>query len=194
MSRAGLGLALVWLLSAAALFLRAAADPGLSPVALACLPWLVWATLPRSGSEPAAQDALAAWLAAPLVVLALALERARGRELGAALLVAGAFALLAGLYGAAARRPGRALYASAWFALVVGVPLLSRVLESAGAPLFGRAPRALEFAAQASPLGWSVARLQAPAAGAGLELPWTALGLGAALWLAGRAWEARTRT
>jgi len=191
MSRAGLGLALVWLLSAAALFLRQASDPGLSPVALACLPWLVWATLPRSGSEPAALDALAPWLAAPLVVLALALERARGHELGGALLVAGASALLAGLYAAAARRGRRGLYAAAWFALVAGAPLLARVLESAGAPLFGRAPRALELAAQASPLGWSVARLQAPAPGAGLELPWIALGLGAALWLACGRREAR---
>src|SRR5258705_445645 len=75
MSSAGLGLALVWLLSAAPLFLPQAS--GSSPVALACLPWLVWATLPRAQRDNGALEPLAPWLAAPLVVLSLGLARIR---------------------------------------------------------------------------------------------------------------------
>ncbi len=191
MSCAGLGLALVWLLSAAALFLPQAAGSECSPVALACLPWLVWATLPRARTEAVWLEQLAPWLAAPLLVLALTLARARGQDWGPALASAGGCALLAVLYHAAAQRAGRALYAWVWFALVVGAPLCLHTLESAGAPLFGRAPRALELLAALSPLSWWLERLQAPLPGAGLALPWLALGLGAALWLAGAMGEAR---
>jgi len=188
MSCAGLGLALVWLLSAAPLFLPQAS--GSSPVALACLPWLVWATLPRAPRDASALERIVPWLAAPLVVLSLALARARGEEWGTALGSAGGFVLLAVLYFAAARRGSGKLYAWAWFALIAGAPLLARVLESTGAPLFGRAPRALELVAQVSPLTWWHERLH-PAVGAGPALPWVALALGAALWLAGRAREER---
>jgi hypothetical protein len=191
MSRAGLCLAAVWLLSAAALFLPQASARELSPMALAFLPWLAWATLPRARSGPEALDRLAPWLAAPLFVLALSLERARGHEWGPTLVAAAGCALLSGLYYAAARRDGRRLYSGAWFVLVAGAPLLARTLESAGAPLFGRAPRALELLAQVSPLSWWLARLHTPLPGAALELPWMALALGAALWLAGRALEER---
>jgi hypothetical protein len=176
MSCAGLGLALVWLLSAAPLFLPQATES--SPVALACLPWLVWATLPRTKSDPTALERLAPWLAAPLVVLALALARARGEEWGTALACAGGSVLLSVLYFAAARRAAGWVYACAWFALIAGAPLLARVLGSAGAP------RALELVAQVSPLGWWLARLHPPAPGADLGLPWMASALGAALWLA----------
>jgi hypothetical protein len=191
MSCAGLGLALVWLLSAAPLFLPQASGSDSSPVALACLPWLVWATLPRARTEAVALERIAPWLAAPLVVLALALARARGQEWGPTLASAGGCALLSGLYFAAARRAGHALYAWVWFALVAGAPLLARVLESVGAPLYGRAPRALELLAQLSPLSWPLERLAAPAPGAGLALPWLALALGAALWLARGVGEER---
>lgn len=174
MSLAGLGLALVWLLSAAALFL---AQPAHALPGLALLPWLAWATLPRSGAEAAQLDRLAPWLAAPLCTLALAC--------GAAPASLGEFAAVAFLYFFAARGCGRSgrgrtLYAAAWFALVAGAPLLARTLESAGAPLFGPPPRALEFAAQLSPLSWSLSA-------APLALPWAPLALGAGLWLAGRA-------
>jgi hypothetical protein len=185
MSCAGLGLALVWLLSAAPLFLPQASGSESSPVALACLPWLVWATLPRGQCENAALERLAPWLAAPLVVLSLALARARGEEWGTALGCAGGCVLLAALYFAAARRAAGPLYACAWFALIAGAPLLARMQESAGAP------RALALVAQVSPLSWWLARLHPPATGAELALPWVALALGAALWLAGRAREGR---
>ena len=174
MSRAGLGLALVWLLSAAALFLA----PGSGAVpGLALLPWLAWATLPRSGAEPHALDALVPWLALPLATLALAL--------GASLVESAAVAALALLYFAAARAcarssRGRWIYAAAWFVLVAGAPLLAATLESVGAPLYGRAPHWLELGAQLSPLDWSVASL--PRA-----LPWAPLALGAGLWLEARA-------
>src|SRR5689334_24538220 len=98
MSAAGLGLALVWLLSAAPLFVPQASGSESSPVALACLPWLVWATLPRGKSDSSALERIAPWLAAPLVVLALALARARGEEWGTALGCAGGCVLLALLY------------------------------------------------------------------------------------------------
>src|SRR5258705_4934866 len=125
MSCAGLGLALVWLLSAAALFVPQSSGSESSPVALACLPWLVWATLPRARTEALALERLAPWLAAPLVVLALALARARGEEWGTALGCAGGSVLLAALYFAAARRGSGRIYAWVWFALVAGAPLLA---------------------------------------------------------------------
>ena len=196
MSRAGLGLALVWLLCAAPLFLPRVLGSEVSPLALAILPWLVWASLPRSGSESGLVDRLAPALAAPLVVLALALERARGREWGVTLAPAGGLVLLALLYFAAARRTaasraGRRLYALAWFALIAGAPLLAATLESAGAPLFGGPPGWLATATQLSPLSYWLTRLHTGLPGAALELPWVALALAAALWLAGRALEAR---
>jgi len=196
MSRAGLGLALVWLLSAAPLFLPHVLGSEISPLALALLPWLAWASLPRAGSESELVDRLAPALAAPLVVLGVALERARGREWGTTLAAAGGLALLAVLYFAAARRTARSragqrLYACAWFALVAGAPLFARTLESAGAPSFGRAPGWLETTAQVSPLSFWLSRLHAGLPGAPIELPWTALALAAALWLAGRALEVR---
>ena len=180
MSCAGLGLALVWLLSAAPLFLPQAS--GGSPVALACLPWLVWATLPRARLEPGALEQLAPWLAAPLLVLSLALARARGEEWGTALASAGGCALLSFVYFAAARRAAGWIYAGAWFALIAGAPLLERVLGDAGP---------LRLVAQVSPLSWWLARMHPPRAGAELALPWVALAFGAALWLAGRAREER---
>jgi len=185
MSCAGLGLALVWLLSAAPLFLPQAAGPDSSPVALACLPWLVWATLPKGRQDDAALARLAPWLAAPLLVLSLALARARGEEWGTALGCAGGSVLLALLYFAAARRAAGPIYACAWFALIAGAPVLARMLESTGEP------RALALVAQVSPLSWWLARLHPTRAGAGIALPWIALALGAALWLAGRAREER---
>jgi len=185
MSCAGLGLALVWLLSAAPLFLRQASGSESSPVALACLPWLVWATLPRAKRESPALERLAPWLAAPLLVLSLALARARGEEWGTVIVCAGGCVQLAVLYFAAARRASGPIYACAWFALIAGAPLLAAVLGSAGAP------RVVGLAAQTSPLSWWLSRLHPPGAGAELALPWVALALGAALWLAGRAREER---
>jgi hypothetical protein len=183
MSRAGLGLALVWLLCAAPLFLQHSPGGESARLALALLPWLAWASLPRCGSEPELLDRLAPWLALPLLVLAL------GRAAPGSLAAAGALALLALLYFAAARRSarsvgGRRLYAAAWFALVAGAPLLAGALESAGAPLFGRPPGWLELLAQLSPLSCCAAPLRT-------GLPWMPLALGAGLWLAGRALEAR---
>ncbi|MBK7643748.1 MAG: hypothetical protein IPJ19_11995 [Planctomycetes bacterium] len=190
-----LGLAVCWLLSAAVLFLpqQNGWERELSPVALALLPWLVWATLPRSRGVTGLLDRLAPALAAPLAVLALALERARGHALAPALASAAAILALAVLFALAAERDarsvlGRRVYAVAWFALVAGAPLAVHTLESAGAPLFGRASNALALAAQLSPLSWWLGTLRA---GAGAGLPWIALALGAALWLVGRALEAR---
>ena len=192
MSAAGLGLALVWLLSAAPLFLpwQAGWDRELSLGALALLPWLVWASLPRGAVERPGIDALAPCLAAPLAVLGVALDRARGLEWPDALLGAGGAAFLALLYGWSASRcartsRGRRVYAAGWFALIAGAPALARTLESVGGALTGPAPGWLDVCARPSPFAWWQAHLHAR--GTGLALPWAALGLALLLvLLAGR--------
>ncbi len=190
MRREGLGLVLVWLASATPLFLelQSSWDRELSLGALALLPWLVWATLPRTRERAGFDLALAPWLALPLAVLALALDRAReqawagalGAVLGSALL-AGAFALAAARSARSAR--GRAAYATAWFALVLGAPALANVLESVGAPLYGRANGVLALVARLSPLEWWRTQIRAPGPAAGLAVPWLPLALAALLFV-----------
>jgi len=197
MDRAGLGLALVWLFSAAPLFLpwQATSARDLSPSALALLPWLVWATLPRTELEPKRPDALAIWLAAPLVVLGLALDRARDHSWADSLLVCGGAAVLVLAYAWSARRcartrNGRRIYAGAWFALIAGAPALRATLEGVGGALFGPAPVWLHVCARPSPFSWWHGHLHVPASGPGPGLPWPAIGLALLLALcAGREQE-----
>jgi len=199
MKRGGLGLALVWLLSAAPLFLpwQAISGRDLSPGALALLPWLVWATLPRSELDSRRLDALAVWLAAPLFVLGLALDRARDHTWSDSLLVCGGAALLVFAYAWSAQRcartrRGRRIYAGAWFALIAGAPALRATFEGIGGALFGPAPVWLNVCARPSPLSWWHGHLHVPASGIGPGLPWAALGLALVLaLLAGREQEVR---
>lgn len=195
MRRAELSLGLVWLASATPLFLplQSSWDRDLSLGALALLPWLAWASLPRAAQEARTGLALAPWLALPLAVLALALDRARELGWGASLVgVLGTGVLAVAFAWAALRsarvRRGRVLYASAWFTLVLGAPTLRLVLESVGAPLYGAASSWIAFLARTSPFAWWASVLHAPAAGELPALPWWPLALALLLALgAGRA-------
>jgi hypothetical protein len=197
MSAAGLGLASVWLLSAAPLFLpwQAGWDRDLSLGALALLPWLVWASLPRGEVERPGIDALAPCLAAPLAVLGVGLDRARGLGWGEALVACGGAAFLALLYAWSASRcartsRGRRVYAVGWFALIAGAPALARTLESVSGALSGPPPAWLAVCARPSPFSWWQSHLHAR--GPGPALPWAALGLALLLVvLAGREGKER---
>lgn len=193
MRRAELGLGLVWIASAAPLFLelQESWDRDLSLSALALLPWLAWATLPRRAADARGDLALAPWLALPLLVLALALDRAREQTWSAALVAGLGSSALALLFALAAARSAtargpRALYAAAWFALVFGAPALSLALESVGAPLYGRASPFLEFLGRLSPFTWWRSVLHAPENLALAALPWWPAGLAALLLLVAR--------
>ena len=197
MSRAGLGLAAVWLLSAAPLFLpwQATSERDLSLGALGLLPWLVWATLPGPALERGTRDALAFWLAAPLAVLGFALDRARGHLWTDTLLTCGGSAVLALAYAWSARRcertpRGRWIYATVWFVLIAGAPVLWMTLEGVGGALFGPVPVWLHICARPSPFSWWHGHLHLPASGPDPGLPWPALGLALLLpLLAGRGHE-----
>lgn len=160
-----LGACAAWILSAAPFFLDAGAFEGLSRAALAALPWIAYAGLPRRDRGDAlAELAFECALFAPPLVLGLLHDLALGMERAhAAVLVAGsvACALLAALAAreSARTQAARTLYTVAWCVLVAGIPVLYAALVLGSASAIGTAPAWLAQIARASPIEWSVANL-----------------------------------
>lgn len=191
-----------WVLSVGALALPAltggAVDPGAaSPLGLALLPWLALAGMPRGGS--ASTFLVLPLLALPSLVLGAALggQAAPAGDLGGLVLPLACGVLLLALLSFSAVRGGW-LQAAAWSALVVLPPALAAAFALTGNDGVGGVPGPVAFLARNGPLGWawSVAAggpgglspgRAAPDLAANLiggGVPWTALGLAAALVLA----------
>jgi hypothetical protein len=159
------GLCVVWSLSIAALWVPDSARwiAGLSRTGLAALPWIAYLGLPQVAGDAERSRAPFPWTAAllalPPVALSARVDIAAGSDAREVLFLAATSAVLAALASWAAsgaRSSGAAgRHAAAWLALVAGAPLLCAVLEHAGAPAYGSAPRWLALIARASPLEWT---------------------------------------
>lgn len=157
--------------------------PGSALAALALLPWIALAGMPRDASRAAAGPLARAlaWpcLALPPCALAAALDARAGRTGLAALLAGGLLLVLLSALAAAAAGRARA-YGWLWLAWVPGAAALLVALRFA--PLAGGeaapAPAWLAWLARAHPLAWAWQPAQ-PAA------PWPVVAA-ALLWLAAR--------
>ncbi len=189
-----LGACLCWFLSAGPFVLDAGAFAGASRAALAALPWVAWAGLPR-------RDAAGGWrgvacelaLFAPPLVLGAALDVQGGVAPELVWRVACGSALCATTLAGAARaasaaRRTRLGYAVAWLVLVAATPLAAGALTWFGSSGFGAPPGWLAALVAASPIAWLVERLPAaaPASGAGWAVLVTLLVCVATAWI-GRA-------
>ncbi len=160
-----LGACVTWILSAAPFFFAPSAFEGVSRAALAALPWIAVAGLPRRdrGGGFGGIAVEIALLVPPLALgarldLAAGMERAHlGLIVAASLVFTAALSFAA--REAASERRARGLYAWLWFAFVAGVPILCATLALGGASLFGPPPAILARIAAASPLQWICARL-----------------------------------
>lgn len=131
---------------------------GCSRLALAAMPWLALAGLPRRLGDGREELALGVELgcALPLLGLGAWLDLRAGsgaRELGITAL--GALALFLPLCLARRRARGAPLHGLAWLALVPGGPALCYALSGAYEPAL--------LLGQASPLGWSWERARSTA-------------------------------
>lgn len=125
-----------------------------SLVTAAALPWLALVGVPRRGARTACLGP-AFGLAAPVLVLAGAIEHQAGRPLGTlAIELGGTSFFLTGLALAAAG--GGRWAPRLWLALVVALPLVAATLAWNDAPGGGAAW--LEVAARVSPLEWAFDR------------------------------------
>lgn len=160
-----LGACAAWILAAAPFFADASAFEGSSRAALAALPWIAYAGLPRrERGDGLAGLAFECALFAPPVALGAWYDAASGMETSDLLVVAGGSLACAALSALAAREcartsAARALYTVAWFTLVAGVPILLATLVLGGSGASGPGPDWLATVARASPLSWSFASL-----------------------------------
>jgi hypothetical protein len=181
-----LGACAAWVLSAVPFFVDASAFAGLSRAALAAVPWLAYAGLPRREREDGSSGiAFELALFAPALALGAWLDAAGGLARVDLYAITGGSVVCAGLSAfaarACARQPAtRALYAIAWFTLVAGIPILRATLVLGGATLFGHGPAWLAAIARVSPLQWVLSCLPAEAAH---EWPFAPIALLAALCL-----------
>jgi hypothetical protein len=132
-------------------------------MALAILPWLVAAGIPRIAAIDREAARTRNWtplaLALPCAALGLRLDVASGFDLKERLLVAAVSLVLALVLTVAARRAARSpaahtRHAIAWLVLVPGLPLLVVTLREAGRPLLGEPIGALVAIANATPIAW----------------------------------------
>jgi hypothetical protein len=163
---------LVWFASAAPFLIEPFTSPGrlagVSRAALAALPWIAWAGLPRARPSSAGGALLDLALCLPPIALGSWTDLASGIPRGDVVLVAASSALLVLALALAARwasrsRPALRAHAITWLVLVAGIPLLCAALELGGAPLHGPVPAWMAWVARASPIAWIVARLDASA-------------------------------
>lgn len=176
------GACVAWCLACAPFALSESTFGGVSRTALAALPWIAYAGLPRAPAQ--GRERIVAALAfevalfLPPVALGAWIDLAFGSPTRGVATIAGASLVLGCLLALAARLSertagARQAFAGAWFFAVALGPFLAGALCLGGAPRFGPAPPWLSFAAHASPLGWLLAALDArelaPA------LPWAAL-------------------
>lgn len=153
------------------------APRGASWLALALLPWLALAGLPRAPARPGFRASRAAWLlpvalALPPAALGWTADAAAAGAASRATTTALALLLVVGLWSAAAEAarpsgPARNAYGLAWLVLVPGTALLATGLgwASRTAPREG-APSWLGLVERVGPLVWGLDRAGAPGASA----------------------------
>lgn len=176
------GACVAWVLAFVPFTIAEPALAGVSRLALAALPWIAYAGIPRPseradrGFKSVARElafetalfvpplALGAW-----IDVALGMTHAAAASF-AALIVGVCLALGAAARVAARSERGNLVFRIVWFAAILVAPILAGALTLGGAPRFGAAPPWLSFAASASPIGWIVACLRT--SDAAPEFPW----------------------